>query len=127
MDPARRRDNLAVTEPFPCLALRGCLESPKHFVRVIGREPFSASVVAPLDVVISSTVLNTAEEPLRLPGRTVAGRDAVGFEVTAAQARPLLDAYLETGNWRQVNDTDLVSIWLDSEYLTSFAGSCHRS
>lgn len=107
-----------VTEPFPCPALGGCVESPQRSVRVVGRDPFSASVLAPLDVVIPSAVLKEAEEPFRLPGRTVAGRDAVGFEVTAAQARPLIDAYLGTGNWRQVHNTDLVSIWLDAEYLT---------
>lgn len=106
------------TEPFPCPALGGCLDSPQSSVRVVGRDPFSASVVAPLDVVIPSAVLKEAEEPFRLPSRTVADRDAVGFEVTAAQARPLLDAYFGTGNWRQVHDTDLVSIWLDAEHLT---------
>lgn len=107
-----------VTEPFPCPELGGCVESPPRSVRVVGRDPFSATVVAPLDVVIPAAVLKGAEEPPALPERTVAGRVAVGFEVTAAQARPLLDAYVRTGNWREVHDTDPVSIWLDSEYLT---------
>ena len=107
-----------VTEPFPCPELGGCVESPPRSVRVVGRDPFSATVVAPLDVVIPAGVLKGAEEPPALPERRVAGRVAVGFEVSAAQARPLLDAFLRTGSWREVHDTDAVSIWLDSEYLT---------
>ena len=107
-----------VSEPFPCPELGGCAGALGRSVRVVGRDPFSATVVAPLDVVIPTAVLKGAGDPLPLSERTIAGRVAVGFEVSAAQARPLLDAYLGTGNWREVNDTDLVSIWLDAEYLT---------
>ena len=107
-----------VTEPFPCPELGACVGSSPRSARVVGRDPFSATVTAPLDLVIPASVLKGADDPSRLPDRSIAGRAAVGFEVTAAQAHPLLDAYLGNGNWREVYNTDSVSIWLDAEYLT---------
>jgi hypothetical protein len=109
---------MLAVEPFPCPQLGGCVESPPRAIRVTGRDPFSQLNHAPLDVVIPTSVLKGAQAPSPLPDRVVAGRAAVGFEVIAAQARPLLHGYLEYGTWREVHDTDLVSIWVDAEYLT---------
>jgi hypothetical protein len=107
-----------VTVPFPCPTLGGCTEARAQSALTTGRDPFSSITPAPLDAVIPTAVLRNSDDPVRLPARLLAGRDAVGFEVTAAQARPLLDAFFGMGNWRQIHSTDLVSIWLDIEQFT---------
>jgi len=107
-----------VTFPFPCPTLGGCSEAKDQSTLTTGRDPFSSITPAPMDAVIPTAVLRNSDEPVRLPARLLAGREAVGFEVSAAQARPLLDAFFGMGNWREIHSTDLVSIWLDAEQFT---------
>lgn len=107
--------------PFPCPALGGCPDAPDQSILTSGRDPFSAISPAPLDAVVPVAVLLNAEEPVRLPGRTILDRPSLGFEVTAAQARPLLNALFGIGNWREIHDTDIVDVWLDTEFFTPLA------
>lgn len=104
-------------EPFPCPELGGCEAGTPRISGMTGRDPFSAVSPAPLDAVVPVSVLKGSVEPNGLPARSVAGFETTGFEVTAAQARPLLDAYFGSGNFRAIHDTDLVSVWLEGENL----------
>lgn len=105
-------------EPYPCPQLGGCRDGSVQARSLTGRDPFSALTPAPLDAVVPVEVLKGAPEPLRLPNRTLAGLETIGLEVTAGQARPLLDAYFDAGNFREIHDSDLVSIWLESNNFT---------
>lgn len=109
-------DSLTV-EPFPCPELGGCVGSAPRISGTTGRDPFSTISPSPLDAVVPVSVLKGAVEPIRLPARSVAGLDTVAFQVTAAQARPMLDAYFRAGNFREIHDTDSVSVWLEAEHL----------
>lgn len=105
-------------EPYPCPQLGGCRDGSAQARTLTGRDPFSPLTPAPLDAVVPVEVLKGGPEPFRLSTRDVAGLDTIGFEVTAAQARPLLDAYFDAGNFREIHDSDLVAIWLESNNFT---------
>jgi hypothetical protein len=108
-------ETAVLSTPFPCPTLGGCPDGQPRTRVTTGRDPFSAIVPAPLDVVVPSSILRNGIEPERFESRELLGRPTVAFIVTAAQARSLLDGYFETGNWREIHPTDPVAIWLDQE------------
>lgn len=109
------------SEPFPCPSLDGCTGADSRQEMTTGRDPFSAATAAPLDLVVPASVFRNSEEPARLPDSEVAGREVIGMEVTAAQARPLLESLFGPGNWREIHNSDRVSLWLDTENYTPLA------
>lgn len=115
-------DDEALAEgPFPCPSFDGC-EGADPFRRLtVGRDPFSVVTPAPLDLVVPVDVFRNSPNPPALPARVIAGREAIGVELTAGQTRPLLDALFGLGNWREIHDTDLVQVWLDREHLVPLA------
>jgi len=108
-------ETAAVSTPFPCPTLGGCPDGEPRTRVTTGRDPFSVIVPAPLDAVVPSSVLRNGIEPERFDSGELLGRPTVAFIVSAAQAGPLLDAYFEVGNWREIHPTDLVAIWLDRD------------
>ncbi len=110
-------DEALAAGPFPCPSFDGC-EGADPFRRLtVGRDPFSVVTPAPLDLVVPVDVFRNSLNPPALPARVIAGREAIGVQLIASQTRPLLDALFGLGNWREIHDTDLVHLWLDSEYL----------
>lgn len=101
--------------------------------QLIGREPFADDASAPLDVIVPARSFARAGPPRIVGTRRIAGRSALGVEVTAAQIEPLLDGYLAAGNFRAVHPTDRVELWLDRESSMPLsvavfaAGSADRS
>jgi Putative zinc-finger len=86
--------------------------------RVLGtadREPFPDAAPAPLDLVVPVRSLAGGGEQVILGSRAIAGRSAVGVQVTAAHVEPLLSGLVQTGNWREVYPSDRVELWLDRE------------
>jgi Putative zinc-finger len=86
--------------------------------RVIGtadREPFPDDAPAPLDLVVPVRSLAGGGDQTLLGRRRIAGRSAIGVNVTAAQVEPLLSGLLQTGNWREIYPSDRVELWLDRE------------
>jgi hypothetical protein len=97
----------------PREALPDCLEKAPAVRRVMNREPFPDATPLPLDLVVPvATFARSSETPV-IDRATVNGRDAVHVGITVAQARPLLDGFLEAGTWRELNPTDTVDLWLD--------------
>lgn len=109
--------------PFPCPALDGCRQAERRRVAITGRDPFSASTVAPLDLIVPVSIFRDAREPTKVGERIVAGQAVVGVEITAAQARPLLDGLFQSGNWREIHNTDAVTVWLQQDFYTPLAVS----
>jgi hypothetical protein len=95
--------------------LPGCLSSVRRVEAVRDRAPFDPAAPVPLDLVlpVASFLVGGAEQPLG--EAEVAGRAAVGVEVTAAQIAPLLDGLARHGNWRPVHPTDRALVWLDAD------------
>jgi hypothetical protein len=88
---------------------------------VSGREPFSDASPLPLELVNPVESFTLSAEPGALGGRAVAGRAAVGVEVTAAQVGPLLDGLSPAGGLRSVHPSDPVELWLDRDHLVPLA------
>lgn len=86
-----------------------------------GREPFSDASPLPLELVNPVESFTLSAEPGALGGRAVAGRAAVGVEVTAAQVGPLLDGLSPAGGLRSVHPSDPVELWLDRDHLVPLA------
>lgn len=86
-----------------------------------GRAPFDDAVRTPLDIVVPATSFALTGPVGDLGRRTIGGRSAFGVAVSAAQARPLLDAVLATGNWREVHHADATHVWLEERSLTPLA------
>jgi len=99
----------------PTAGLPDCTPEQPRTVLTRGREPFDSTDPVPLDLVlpVASFVVAGTEQSLGV--REVAGRHAIGVEVTAAQIAPLLDGVLRTGNWREVHPTDRARVWLDDD------------
>ncbi|MGH8927579.1 MAG: hypothetical protein ACRDWH_04475 [Acidimicrobiia bacterium] len=108
-------ENAVVMEPFPCPILGGCTDGEPRTKVIGGRDPFSAVVPAPLDVVVPASMLRNSVEPDRFEGGDRLGRPTVAFTVSAAQARALLDAYFGVGTWREIHASDVVAVWLDRD------------
>lgn len=100
--------------PCPRSALPRCTPADPDRTLVTGREPFDPTEPAPLDLVVPVASLATGGTGGELGPRTVAGREAVGAEVSVAQLAPLLDALTAAGNWRPLHPTDRAEVWVDA-------------
>jgi hypothetical protein len=98
----------------PTAAVPECLPDEPTVRATTGREPFDPAVPVPLDLVVPVAAFQRAAEPAELGEATIAGRDAVGTRVTAAQIDGLLDGLGAAGNLRPVHPTDPVEVWLDA-------------
>lgn len=84
---------------------------------VSGREPFSAVLPAPLDVVLPVDGFRL-DGPDREPRDAVIdGRSAIGVDVPAAQLQTLLDGLRRAGRLREIHPADEVELWLDARHL----------
>jgi hypothetical protein len=101
----------------PRLSLPGCLSPQATLELVAGRDPFSPTPSAPLDLVVPASSLRFDAEHQRIDLAEPSGRPAVGLEISAAQATPLLEAVIGLGSWREIHPTDRVHLWLDPEFL----------
>lgn len=112
-------DRIVRRGPAPCpVAAQPTCTPPEPRLEVVDDpEPFGASNVAPLDLVVPTGSFGPDEPVSTIGDRPVDGRATVGVEVTAAQVDGLLDTVLGTGNWRQVHPTDRVRLWLDRRWL----------
>jgi hypothetical protein len=88
---------------------------------VSGREPFSDASAVPLELVNPVESFTLASDPESLGRRSIAGHDAVGVSVTAAQLGPLLDGLSPANDLRAVHPSDPVELWLDREHLVPLA------
>lgn len=89
-------------------------------LRLLGtteREPFPDAAPAPLDLVVPVGSFAGGGASVALGERTISRREAVGVEITVAQAAPLLDGLLTNGNWRELYPTDRVRLWLERRSL----------
>jgi Putative zinc-finger len=97
-------------------------------LRILGttdREPFPDASPAPLDLFVATPLdlvvpvgsFAGGGKSVTLGERAIDGHEAIGVEVTVAQVAPLLDGILANGNWREVNSTDRVELWLDRQSL----------
>jgi hypothetical protein len=94
-----------------------CPGGTTRWVRsVSGRAPFSDQAPVPLELVSPVDSFTLAAAPASLGSRRVAGRDAIGVWVTAAQVAPLLDGLAPAG-LRAVHPTDRAELWLDRDHL----------
>jgi hypothetical protein len=94
----------------PVDSLPGCLGAV-NFDSMIGRAPFSAGLAAPLDLVLPAGGLVDGEVPAeRIDGH-------LRLTTTVAQVRPVIDAILGAGAFRQVHATDIVELDLDTSTL----------
>lgn len=102
-------------------AARRCASCPTSVTTwhrlVTGREPFSDAAPVPLELVTAVDSFAMSGELPQLGGRTVAGRDAVGVRVPAAQIAAFLAALSPAGDLRPVHPTDPVDVWLEREHL----------
>lgn len=106
------RDCAAMPGQFPCP------DGARRWVRsVTGREPFSESAPVPLELVSPVDGFTLAGTPASLGTRTIAGRDATGVVVTAAQMASFLAGLSAGDDLRAVHPGDPVELWLDQEHL----------
>ena len=101
----------------PISGLPDCLLDEPRVQLVEGREPFPDSLPAPLDLIVPVGGFAGAAEPDLIGLEMVNGRQAVGVEVSVAQAQALLDGLTGAGHWRAFHPTDVAQLWLDSEFL----------
>jgi hypothetical protein len=95
-----------------------CPDSARRWVRsVTGREPFSESAPVPLELVSPVDSFTLAGTPTSLGTRTIAGRDAVGVVVSAAQMASFLAGLSAGDDVRGFHPGDPVELWLDQEHL----------
>jgi putative zinc finger protein len=92
-----------------------CTPAAPRLLASVDREPFPDAEPAPLDLVVPVRSLAGGGDQTLLGGRRVAGRSAIGVQVTAAQVEPLLAGLVQTGNWRELYPSDRVELWLDRE------------
>ncbi len=112
-------DRIVRRGPAPCpVAAQPACTPPQPRTEVVDDpEPFSASNLAPLDLVVPTGSFGPDEPVDTIDDHPVDGRATVAVEVTAAQVDGLLMTLLGTGNWRQVHPTDPVRLWLDRDWL----------
>jgi hypothetical protein len=111
----------------PLLALPACTPTDPIIELVTGRDPFSQFTPTPLDLVMPVSSFRLGGEPTRLEGPAPVARAAVGMQITAAQAAPMLEALFSAGHWREIHPTDFVELWMDQEYLVPIALSVFPS
>lgn len=95
----------------PVEHLPACLPSSPRVTGVADPMPFTETVALDLVVPVDSLALGGDLDPIGT--RRIAGRPATGVATTAAQVRPLLDAVMGTGTWREIHPSDRVELWLD--------------
>ena len=109
----------------PCSPAPGRVRCPaeeRRWVRsVTGREPFSGTAAVPLDLVVPVDSFSLAAATGGAASRTIAGRPAVGAEVTAAQMAPFLEGLAEAAGLRPVHPADPAEVWLDADHLVPLA------
>jgi hypothetical protein len=109
-----------------------CTPAAPRVLATTDREPFPDAAPPPLDLVVPVRSLAGGGDQTILGSRAIAGRPAIGVQVTAAQVEPLLSGLLQTGNWREVYPSDRVELWLDRESFVPLdlkvfpAGSAER-
>lgn len=96
----------------------GCTSPEPRLEVVDDVAPYDEGAPAPLDLVVPVRSFLRAPEPPPLGTRTVAGREALGVEVSAAQVAPLLEGLRPAGNLRQFYPADRVALWLDATTWT---------
>ena len=112
-------------------SVRGCMPTPgraacpdgaTRVVRsVTGRVPFSEAAPIPLELVAPVQSFSRATAPPSLGERTIAGREAMGVTVTAAQVARFVEQLSPAGDLRAVYPTDRVEMWLDRDDLVPLA------
>jgi anti-sigma factor RsiW len=107
----------------PAEALPRCAPATPEVRLVERREPFAEATPVPLDLVSPVRSFTPAGAGTPLGTRRVAGREAAGVAVTAAQAAPLLAGLAPggAGNLRAVHPSDRVELWLDEAALVPLA------
>ncbi len=98
-----------------------CTPPEPQVTALVAVEPFPDATPLPLDLVVPTASFTGSGMLRPLGEQVVAGRDAVGVEVTAAQLDPLLAGLRRAGNWREVHPADRVELWLDREALVPLA------
>ncbi len=107
--------------PCPQELLPGCAPPEPQVTALLAVEPFPTATPLPLDLVVPTSSFTGSGMLRPLGEQVVAGRDAVGVEVTAAQLEPLLSGLRRAGNWREIHPGDRVELWLDREALVPLA------
>ncbi len=105
----------------PREALPGCTPREPRTRALLGRDPFSDTGPAPLDLVVPVGSFGRSGAVEDLGRDRVDGRPVVGARVTAAQVEPLLDGLRSRGNAREIHPTDIVELWLDEDVLVPVA------
>ena len=90
-------------------------------LEVTGREAFSDAAPIPLELIGAVDSFTLAAAPPVLGERRIAGRDAVGVRVPAAQVAHFLAALSPGGDLRAVHPSDPVDVWLDRDDLVPLA------
>lgn len=103
------------TPACPVAALPDCLPAGPVTRSTTGREPFDAAVPVPLELVVPVAAFTRAPAPADLGRVTIAGREALGTRVTAAQLEALVGGLVSAANLRAVHPTDPADVWLDAE------------
>jgi hypothetical protein len=93
------------------------------------REPFADATPVPLDLVTPVRSFTPAGAGTPLGSRRVAGREALGVAIPAAQVAPLLSGLAQAGstrragagNLRALHPADRVELWLDEQALVPLA------
>ncbi len=107
--------------PCPRELQPGCTPPEPQVTALQAVEPFPDATPLPLDLVVPTASFTGSGMLRPLGEQVVAGRDAVGVEVTAAQLDPLLSGLRRAGNWRELHPSDRVELWLDREALVPLA------
>ncbi|MDZ4828504.1 MAG: zf-HC2 domain-containing protein [Actinomycetota bacterium] len=105
----------------PREALPGCTPRAPRTRALVGRDPFSDTGPAPLDLVVPVGSFGRSGAVEDLGQDRIDGRSVVGVRVTAAQVEPLLGGLRSRGNAREIHPTDVVDLWLDNEVLVPVA------
>ncbi|MEX2394538.1 MAG: zf-HC2 domain-containing protein, partial [Actinomycetota bacterium] len=102
------RDSAWWRGPAPCpVELQpSCTPANARVQAFSGRDPFSETAPAPLDLVVPVRSFTGAASAPVIGTRRIAGREALEIRVGAAQVAPLLDALRRAGNWREINPAD---------------------
>lgn len=101
----------------PREALPACMPRQPRVRVMEGREPFPEAAQSPLDLVVPVQSFHRASDPEVVGTRRIAGRHAIGAEVTAAQLQPLLDGLRSAGAWRDIFPTDPAHLWMDAQTM----------
>ncbi|HEV7761299.1 MAG TPA: zf-HC2 domain-containing protein [Acidimicrobiales bacterium] len=92
---------------------------------VTGREAFSDAAPIPLELIGAVDSFTLAAAPPVLGQRSIAGRDAIGVRVSAAQVAHFLRALSPGDDLRSVYPSDPVDVWLDRDDLVPLAVDVH--